>query len=694
MKILKYLFFVLASFISISMPLNAQNGHSHFVHPGIDQTKADLDFMKQQVLLGKEPWKSAFDKLKEKTSLDYVIQTEPHIIQGAYGKPDIGGKLMSSAGDMAYNCALVWYITGDKAYAQKAIEIMNAWSSGIWDFDDNNAKLLVALSGQVYCNAAEIIRYSNAGWQQKDIDSFSNMLSSVFYPVIRFYFPEANGNWNGAIERTIMAISVFTDNRKMFDNAVHNYLYASYNGSILKYVYPSGQCQESIRDQGHVQMGLREFAGAARIAYSQGVDLWSVANNRLALGFEYTAQYMVDKAPFAYGKISELSKKLNDDYEFAYRHYAASGLEMKYTKIAADSIRPQSSRNALTAWRAPNTVPVKYSGKPRAEGLASPAGALFNATATAPAGSIVVNPGESVQEALNKAAGTGKWVVLKKGVHSLSESLVIPSNVTLAGEGRETIIHNGGGAVNRMLINEDENLHNVTIRDLLIEGSRNTVQIAIDPNTDRINRLYKGVPRSTGIIFLSKKDGQMKDLVLQNITVQNASLNGIYISGAGNISIKSCDFTDNGSGIVPGPRHHHNVLLAHVIGARIEGSRFVASPMGCGISLDRDKNITILDCEMARNDWYGIKMIGSDNITVSGCLIEANSNGGFLAEYLGVVNSNIVVKNSTIQYNNGYGIESYATSNFRLAGNKPLTGNGGIKSTQEHITAEKRVIME
>lgn len=688
------LFYVLSLSIFISACNKQQKStNESFIHPGVDQTQSDLDFMKEKVLAGEQPWKDAFERLKEKTPLDYEIKTEPHIIQGAYGKPDIGGKLMGSGADMAYNCALIWYITGDKAYAQKSIDIMNAWSSGIWDFDDNNAKLLVALSGQVYCNAAEIMRYSDAGWEQKDIEAFENMLTSVFYPVIRYYFPEANGNWNGAIERTIMAIAVFTNNREMFDNAVHNYLYASHNGSILKYVYPSGQCQETIRDQVHVQMGLREFAGAARIAYSQGIDLWSVADNRLALGFEYTAQYMVNGAPFSYGKISEWAQALKDDYEFAYRHYTASGLDMKYTKIAADSMRSTSDRNALTAWRAPGSVPEKYSGSPIASKIAFPAGALDKPTESAPSGSLFVNPGESVQDALNKVAGTNNWVILKKGVHNLTESLVIPSGITLAGEGRETIIHNDGGKVNRMLINEDENLHDITIRDLLIEGSRNVVQIVIDPNTDRINRLYKSVPRSTGIIFLAKEDGQMKNINLVNITVQGASLNGVYISGAGNITIKDCDFSDNGSGLVPGPRHHHNILLAHIIGSKIEGCRIVASPMGCGVSLDKCKDIDIKNSEIARNDWYGIKMIGSDNIKVSDCLIETNSNGGILSEYLGVVNSNISIEKNIIQYNNGFGVESYATNVLKSTDNK-FIGNGGADLPQENISSEKKVLMK
>ena len=66
---------------------------------------------------------------------------------------------------------------------------------------------------------------------------------------------------------TLLAIAVFTDNRELFDNAVYHYLHANANGSLIKYIYPTGQCQETRRDQGHVQMGLYEFSGAARLIH-------------------------------------------------------------------------------------------------------------------------------------------------------------------------------------------------------------------------------------------------------------------------------------------------------------------------------------------------------------------------------------------------------------------------------------------
>lgn len=135
---------------------------------------------------------------------------------------------------------------------------------------------------------------------------------TVYYPLLRYYFPQANGNWDGAIIHFLLAIAVYTDNKVMFDNAINHFMYAPVNGSIFKYIYPSGQCQESTRDQGHVQLGLGEFAGAARIAFTQGIDLFSLADNRIALGYEYTASFLLGNMPHCYGRISERAKNLSD----------------------------------------------------------------------------------------------------------------------------------------------------------------------------------------------------------------------------------------------------------------------------------------------------------------------------------------------------------------------------------------------
>ncbi|RYZ45589.1 MAG: hypothetical protein EOP49_24940, partial [Sphingobacteriales bacterium] len=303
-----------------------------FMHPGIDQGASDLALMKKKVLAGEEPYASAYKRLKSVCDTVFTVTPHTHVLRGPYGKPNIGGDDLARSASMAYNYALMWYITNEKQYAAKAIEILNAWSAVLWDFDYNDAKLLAAWTGHQLCNAAEILRYTNAGWDKKGIDNFTNMLLTAYYPLFRFYFPQANGNWDGAIIHSILAIAVFTDNRTMFNNAISHYLYGPVNGSVFKYIYPSGQCQESTRDQGHVQLGLGEFAGAAQIAFTQGKDLLAAGGNRLALGYEYTAGFLLGEKPHSYGPISTRAMALRDDYEYVYRHYTAKGIDMPFTK--------------------------------------------------------------------------------------------------------------------------------------------------------------------------------------------------------------------------------------------------------------------------------------------------------------------------------------------------------------------------
>ncbi|HEV7350653.1 right-handed parallel beta-helix repeat-containing protein [Telluribacter sp.] len=675
--------------VLVSVLLAKTASAQKFIHPGISQSSADLAYMKQQVLKGEQPWQGAFELLKAATDLHFIVKPHTHVIRGSYGRPNIGGDDLSKSANMAYNCALMWYITDDKAYAKKAIEILNAWAPVIRDFDFNDAKLLAAWTGHIFCNAAEILRYTDAGWQQKDIDGFSHMLMTVYYPLMRNYYPQANGNWDGAIIHSLMAIAIFTDNRPLFNNALDHFLRGPVNGSLFKYIYPSGQCQETTRDQAHVQLGLGEFAGAAQIAYTQGVDLFSIGNNRLALGYEYTAGFLMGEKPHSYGTISERAKTIRDDYEYVYRHYTARGLEMPYTRMAADSARPKATRSVLTAFRAPDGKVVQKQGVPRPGTIASRVGAMEAPTAKAPATSIFVTPEQSLQEALNKAAGTGGWVVAKAGLHTLPATLKIPSGVTLAGEGISTVLFLDPKSGERdAMVNAEPDMHDVIIRDLVVEGSNRPVPPS-DPNS---NRSFRNPGNRGGLRFLSLKEGQMKNISFINLTVQNCTVNGVFISGASGVKVVSCNFDENGSSMVPGPKLQHNLLLTHCEKVTVQDSRLDTSPFGSGIALSHCRDVTIQENEIARNAYYGILISESKQVAVQGNLIEGNDHSGVMIEYLSLGSEEITVRNNFIQYNNGYGVESYAARQTKVDLNTYI-GNGN-HTHQEKISSDKYLVME
>ncbi|RYY29937.1 MAG: hypothetical protein EOO04_06060 [Chitinophagaceae bacterium] len=671
-------------FIVTTISVSAQA----FIHPGIDQNANDLALMKRKVQAGEEPYKSAFNRLKAASDTIFQFTTHTHVMRGPYGKPNIGGDDLARSASMAYNYALMWYLTNDKNYAQKAIGILNAWSPVLWDFDYNDAKLLAAWTGHQLCNAAEILRYTGAGWEKKDIDSFANMLLTAYYPLFRFYYPQANGNWDGAIIHSILAIAIFTDNRKMFNNGIDHYLYGPVNGSIFKYVYPSGQCQETTRDQAHVQLGLGEFAGAAQIAYTQGKDLLSAGDNRLALGYEYTASFLMGEKPHSYGAISERAKSLRDDYEYVYRHYTARGIDMPYTKRAADSIRPQSSRSILTAVRSDygNKISNEFQLKP--VGIGYIAGAQVYKPGTSGKDVIIVRPGESVQAALNRSAGTGKQILLKAGIHKLPATLRLPSGITMSGEGIETIIFLDPAAegMRDAMVNDQNDMHDVIIRDLKIEGSTRT-ELASDPNS---TRSYRGNYNRGGIILRALKAGQMKNIKLVNVSLLNCTYNGIFISGASNVSIETCDLSENGGNAVPGPKLQHNILLTHCDKVKVVNSRLGTSPFGSGISLANCNNVDINNNEIARNAFYGVQIAESKDIIVSGNLLEGNDRSGVMIEFLSQGSSAITVSNNRIQYNGAFGLEAYSTKELKNNANT-FTQN---KEGDAQVRSSRVIVME
>ena len=669
--------------LALALPAAAQK----FIHPGINQTSADLVYMREQVRKGEQPWKDAFERLKAETDLNFEIKPFAHVMRGPYGRPNIGGNDLSKGANMAYNCALMWYITRDKTYAQKAIDILNAWSPVLWDFDYNDAKLLAGWTGHLFCNAAEILRYTNSGWQQKDIDSFTDMLMTVYYPLMRFYFPQANGNWDGAIIHSILAIAIFTDNREMFNNAIHHFLYGPVNGSIFKYIYPSGQCQETMRDQAHVQLGLGEFAGAARIAYTQGVDLFSIGNNRIALGYEYTASFLMGEKPFSYGVISERAKRLRDDYEYVYRHYTAMGLDLPFTRAAADSVRRQATRSILTAFRVPGAIGKTEKGKPQPGMIAYPAGALSDITYQNPGNAIRVAPGESLQDALDRSAGTGRWVIAMAGLHKLPTTLRIPSGITLAGEGVATkLFLDPESGVRDAIVNAEDDLSNVTLRDLMVEGSVRP-EPPSDPNSARS---YRNHGNRGGIIFLGQREGQMKNISIVNVTVRNCTFNGVFISGATGVRVANSDFTENGSSVVPGPKLQHNLLLTHCSDIRVERSRFDTSPYGSGVALTNCADAEISGCEIARNAYFGVLLTESANIAVAENFIEGNDRSGVMIEFLYRGSENIMVTGNQIQFNDGYGVESYAARAAKISGNRYIRNS----LPDEMISTEKHILMK
>ncbi|MDO5447615.1 MAG: alginate lyase family protein, partial [Prevotellaceae bacterium] len=302
-----------------------------------------------------EPAISAFRVLKESklASADYKMAGPYEIVarDGKYGRTKGGSENDMSA---AFYNALMFHLTGKNAHADKAVEIINAYTKTLQALDGHDAPLC-CLQGFMFVSACELMR------DRIDNKAVKDMLYRAFVPTIDKFeanSPYANGNWGAIVNKMRMAIAIYTDNREMYEASKSYYLGgtaygmkgfegASDNGMLPYYISENGQCQETGRDQGHTQLGIGALAEACEVAWNQGDDLWGALDNRLLKGYEYTAKYNLGwDVPFVqwtdctglyndWKVPGEMSRgKFSTIYEIAYNHYVGrKHLSMPYTAM-------------------------------------------------------------------------------------------------------------------------------------------------------------------------------------------------------------------------------------------------------------------------------------------------------------------------------------------------------------------------
>lgn len=146
---------------------------SAFVHPGVFNSNEELNFIKQKVNAGEQPWKSGYDKMMTYGGSSLSVTTTAYPIIWTSQEPGQPAGATSykfgEAAIAAYSHALQWVITGKQANANKSIEILNAWGgtlkeirSGTGDYVRQNS-LHAGFHAPIFVAAAEIIKNTNAG---------------------------------------------------------------------------------------------------------------------------------------------------------------------------------------------------------------------------------------------------------------------------------------------------------------------------------------------------------------------------------------------------------------------------------------------------------------------------------------------------------------------------------------------------
>lgn len=310
-----------------------------FRHPGLLHDADDLERMRRGVADRVSPVYDGFLAMAAngRSSYDYVIRNVGQVTSWGRGPANFMSEAVNDSG-AAYQNALMWSATGDVRYADKARDILDAWSASLTAITGADGQLGVGLQVFKFVNAAEILRHSRyGGWAPEAVRRCEESFRKVWYPAVSGYALFANGNWDLAALQAVLAIAVFCDDRVMLENAVRYAVAGAGNGRIEHIVVSAtGQGQESGRSQSYAQLALGLLANCAAVAWNQGIDLFGHLDNRILRGFEYTARYNLgdDSVPFTVdldrtGKyiktaISTINRgAFQPIYELAYAHYVS-----------------------------------------------------------------------------------------------------------------------------------------------------------------------------------------------------------------------------------------------------------------------------------------------------------------------------------------------------------------------------------
>ncbi|NDV77572.1 alginate lyase family protein [Dysgonomonas sp. 511] len=342
----------------------------------------DEDFERVRTNLENTPWKEGWELLKNSKYAQLNFETYPTeiIVRGG----GTGENYMNAArgAAAAYQLGLRWKIENDPQYAEKAIEILNAWAricKGLGG--DTNISLGAGIYGYEFAVAGELLRDYD-GWYDEDFSAYQKWMLDVFYPANKDFLVRHHNtnhlhywaNWGLCNIASTMAIGILADRRDIYNEAIEHFQKGDTNGRLSRaiyYVYTGeyanfAQLQESGRDQGHTLMCVGMIGTICQLAWNQGDDFYSYKDNMFLKACEYAAcyNYTTDHVPYmtyiwqkqnAWGGISPEEQtvlgeggrgNLRPIWALPYYHYSkvkgvADADKFKYTEIGNSRCFPE-----------------------------------------------------------------------------------------------------------------------------------------------------------------------------------------------------------------------------------------------------------------------------------------------------------------------------------------------------------------
>ena len=374
----------------------AQGG---FHHPGLLHSEADFESIRERVAAGDPDMVAALDALRNSRG---IVAPGNMAVTGTIVRGISGQNYMNAyrGAAYAYQCALMWKITGDTSYADRAAETLNAWRTWNTALGGNtNISLIPGFTGYQFINAAELMRdYRSDAWGEEEFELFKQYMIDVWFPTAQDFLERRHdtvtreGNWyhyhsNWGLGNALFCVSlgILCDSPDIYNYGMYWIKEGPGNESLcvtLEHPDPNAgslcgfgwglipwfhadergplgylnQMQESGRDQGHSMAALGLLSYAFQSAYNQGDNAFCNLGNALVPGLagsamvagaaEYVAAYNAGHDDLPYktnwwmGALNATGRgQWRPIWQLFINHYEnRMGIPMKYCHEMEDAI--------------------------------------------------------------------------------------------------------------------------------------------------------------------------------------------------------------------------------------------------------------------------------------------------------------------------------------------------------------------
>ncbi len=359
--------------------VNAPLAPATFTHPGVGVSRAQLDFIRAKVQAGAQPWTNAYNQAKNSNYASLSRTPTPRAVVecGPYSQPNYGCTNEREDAIAAYTDALIWYISRDDRYAQKAIALMDAWSNDDPRPHQQQRPAADRLGGVVVAQGGR--DHQACLRQLAELRPVRHDAAQRLRPgdhqrleLQRQLGADASSRRCRESASSSRTGRSTTRRSRCSATAPPAYVYLESDGALPKTVpsqnlntrdkivsywqgqgtFVTGLTQETCRDFVHTGYGISAISHVLETGRIQGIDMYPQYGERLrqALGFQSRWERNLEPVP-SWLCGGTVKRGLGPITEVGYNAlHTRLGIAMANTQALTESKRPAGSNNLFVAW--------------------------------------------------------------------------------------------------------------------------------------------------------------------------------------------------------------------------------------------------------------------------------------------------------------------------------------------------------